>query len=202
MKRDQFLEDLRRELGDIPKPEIDEIIEDYQSYFDDAQADGRSVDDAVAAHGDPRRLAQELRAELGLRRWERHRTPANFRKAALALSGLAAVDLFILLPGLLLFGLVVVIGFFVLSLFGIIGLGHLLSLTPFSDNPAEGTAKSRLFFGIGLLAASFSGGFLLLFALRQTMKRLIRYARLHYRLLQPETLKAAKSTLKNTGPEA
>ena len=111
MKGDQFLQDLRRELGNIPTREADEIIEDYRSYFDDAQAAGRSIDDAVAAHGDPQQLAQELRTELGLRRWEQHHTPANFRKAALAVSGLAAVDIFVLLPVLLALGLVVVIVF-------------------------------------------------------------------------------------------
>lgn len=193
MNRDHFLQDLRRELGDIPTPEADEIIEDYRSYFDDAQAAGRSIEDAVTAHGDPKRLAQELRAELGLRRWESDQTPANFGKALLALGGLAAVDIFVLLPVLLVVGLVVVVVSFVLSLLGIIGVGHLLSLTPFSDRPAEGPAMSRLLSGIGLLAASFGGGFVLFHALREAMTRLIRYARLHYRLLRPGKPKPAQS---------
>jgi len=201
MTRDQFLEALRRELGAVPTHEADEIIEDYKSYFDDALADGRSMDDAVAAHGDPRRLAQELRTELGLRRWENDRTAANFGKATLALSGLAAVDILVLLPVLLVSGLVVIVVFFVLSLLGIIGLGHLLSLLPFTDTPAEGSALSRLLSGIGLLAASFGGGFVLILALREAMRRLIRYARLHYRLLRPGKLNPAQTPLNNTGAD-
>lgn len=201
MKSEQFLRDLRRELGDVPKREADEIVEDYRSYFDDALLAGRSIEDAVAAHGDPKRLAQELRTEMGLRRWEQHRTPENFRKAVLALSGLAAVDIFVLLPVLLVVALVVLIAFFVLSLLGIIGLGHLLSLTPLNDTPAEGSAISRLLSGIGLLAASCGGGFLLIFALREATRRLTRYARLHYRLLRPGILKAAQPTMINSGPD-
>ncbi|WP_394689619.1 DUF1700 domain-containing protein [Hoeflea sp.] len=193
MNSDLFLQALRRELGDIPTPEADEIIEDYRSYFEDAQAAGRSIEDAVAAHGDPKRLAQELRAELGLRRWESERTPANFGKALLALGGLAALDILVLLPVLLLLGLVVVVVFFVLSLLGIIGIGHLLSLAPFSDTTVEGSAMSRLVSGTGLLAASLCGGYLLFLGLREAMTRLIRYARLHYRLLRPGTPKPAQS---------
>lgn len=185
MRRDQFLKDLHRELGDIPATEADEIIEDYRSYFDEAQAAGRSADDVVAAHGDPRRLAQELRTEMGLRQWEQHRTPANFRKAVIALSALAAVDILVLLPVLLVVGFAVVFVFFVLSLFGVIGIGHLLSLTPFGDRPVEGSALSRLLSGMGLLAASLGGGCVLIFALREAMRRLSRYARLHYRLIKP-----------------
>ena len=88
-----------------------------------------------------------------------------------------------------------------LSLLGLIGLGHLLSLTPFNDNPAEGSAISRLLSGIGLLAASFGGGFLLIFALRETMTRLTRYARLHYRLLRPGKFNAARPGVKDPDSE-
>ncbi len=193
MSQQEFLENLRRELGDVPVRDVDEIIEDYRSYFDEARVAGRDMEEVVAAHGDIRRLAQELRAETGLRRWEEHHTPANLWKAVLALGGLAAADIIILLPALLVLGLITLVLFFVLSLFGVIGIGTLLDLVSSSYDPTEGTATYLLFRSIGLLTASIGGGVLLVFALRKAMTQLVRYARLHYRLLQPQTPGSAAS---------
>lgn len=193
MIQEKFLEDLRRELGDLPVDEVDEIIEDYRSYFDEAYAAGRSIDEVIASHGDPRRLAQELRTEMGLRRWEEHQTPSNLWKALLTLGGLAAADVIILLPALLILGLVTLTLFFVFSLFGVIGIGTLLGLISSSHDPAEGSAIYLLLRSIGLLTACLGGGILLVFALRKAMAQLARYARLHYRLLRPETSSAAPS---------
>lgn len=183
MNQDQFIQELRRGLADVPAADVAEIIADYQSYFNEAQAAGRNIDDVVAAHGDPRRLAQELRAEMGFRQWEDHRSPRNFWKAALALGGLAAVDLVILIPGLLVFGALILILFFVLSLFGVIGIGTLIDLISGTSDPAEGSAAYLLMRSIGFVAASVGGGALVIVALRKGMTQLTRYARLHYRLL-------------------
>ena len=191
MSRDEFLEILRRELGDMPVRDVDEIIEDYRSYFDEAFAAGRGIEDVVAALGNPRRLAQELSTEMGLRSWEEHHTPANFWKAVLALCGLATVDIIVLLPALLVLGLITLILFFVLSLFGVIGIGTLLDLVSSSYDPAEGSATYLLLRSMGLLTACIGGGVLLVFALRGAITQLARYARLHYRLLRPGTLGGA-----------
>jgi len=50
------------------------------------------------ALGDPLRLARELRAEAGFRRWEQSRTPANFFTAVFGFVVLIAVDFIFLLP--------------------------------------------------------------------------------------------------------
>ena len=50
------------------------------------------------ALGDPMRLARELRAEVGFRRWEQNRNAGNFLGVVLALLGLATIDFIILLP--------------------------------------------------------------------------------------------------------
>ena len=206
MSPERFTEVLRRELAGMPAQEIDEIVADYRAYFEEARAAGRSDDDVVAAHGDPRRLAQELRAETGFRRWEDRRSPRNFWHAALALGGLAAVDLVILIPGLLVLGIIVLILFFILSLIGVIGVGTLLDLIAGSRDPAGGSAAYLLLRSIGFLAASIGGGALAVFALRSGMSRLMRYARLHYRLLRsgdrsadPATGKSADETARSTG---
>ncbi|POF28187.1 DUF1700 domain-containing protein [Roseibium marinum] len=185
MTQEQFLKELRRALAGLPAPDIEDIVADYQSYFADALSAGRKVEDVVAAHGDPQRLAQELRAEIGLRQWEDRHSPRNFWNAMLALAGLAAIDLIILFPAMLVLGFVVLILFFVLSLFGVIGIGTLLDLLSASHDPAEGSWVYLLFRSIGFLAAWVGGVVLLVVALRRGMTRLTRYARLHYRLARP-----------------
>lgn len=185
MSQQEFLKKLRRELEDLPAGDVDEIIEDYRSYFDEAVAAGRPLEDVIAAHGDPRQLAKELRTELDLRRWEKHHTPANFRKAIFALGSLAVANIFILVPALLILSAVSLILFFILSLFGIIGIGTLLDLLSSSYEPSEGSAFYFIFRGVGFLAASIGGGVLLVFTLRFVVTQLARYARLHYRLLPP-----------------
>lgn len=197
MRREEFIEIIRHELGGMPVRDVDEIIDDYQSYFDEALAAGRAIEDVVAAHGNPQRLAKELRTEMGLRRWEEHHSPLNLWKAALALCGLAAADIMVLLPALLVLGSVALILFFVFSLFGVIGIGTLLDLASSNLDPFEGSATYLLLRSMGLLTASIAGGFLLVFAVRRAVAQLIRYARLHYRLLRPGMLGAVHPEMKD-----
>src|SRR4030081_3175089 len=98
MNRVAFLTILNDGLAGLPAQEIDDILADYAAYFDEAHASGRGEGEVAAALGDPRRLARELRAETGLRRWENHRSLGNSGAALLALGGLAAVDILLLLP--------------------------------------------------------------------------------------------------------
>jgi uncharacterized membrane protein len=186
MNRDAFLHALGDGLAGLPADEIDDIIEDYIAYFDEAHASGRSEEDVAVALGDPRRLARELRAEAGLRRWENHRSLGNSGAALLALGGLAAVDIVLLLPLLL----AVMVAMFVIGLvtfvLGIVGIGLLLSLFKIAQFASIGAMVLRALAGIGLLAGSMGCVALLLLALNGAVKMLGRYARLHYRLLKPE----------------
>ena len=77
MDRDTFLCILNDGLEGLAAREVDDILADYVAYFDEAHASGRSEQEVAAALGDPRRLARELRAESGLRRWENHRSLGN-----------------------------------------------------------------------------------------------------------------------------
>ncbi len=78
MTRLEFLDTLRRRLAGLPPAEIDDLVADYATHFADGMAAGRSEADIAQALGDPMRLARELRAEAGFRRWETERTPASF----------------------------------------------------------------------------------------------------------------------------
>lgn len=187
MTRDAFLHALRTELSGLPPVEIDDILADYAAHF--ADASGRSEADVAAALGDPARIARELRAEAGLRRLEAHWSLTNLLGAAMALAGLAILDIVLLLP-LLLLTLVVTIGLAgALAVVAVIGVNTMLGAgpMPFGDPIMTGTL-ARLLIGAGLLSSVIGGGALLLMGLGTGVRLLGRYARLHFRLARQDTL--------------
>jgi uncharacterized membrane protein len=162
MTRAEFIAQLRRALAGMAPKEIDDIVADYSAHFDERVAAGRSEQDVASALGDPQRLARELRAEAGLRRWETQRTPAALIGAMMSLGGMLALDIFILLPLLFAFGgFVFVMG--ILPFAGsLAGLGLLLSGLLHWDNVSTvAIVASRMLAGIGLLGGSLGGGALL-----------------------------------------
>src|SRR5471032_2549411 len=76
MSRQLFLDRLRAGLRGLPAGAIDEIAADYEAHFAEGRAAGREEIEVAAALGDPDRLARELRAEAGLKRWEAERNPS------------------------------------------------------------------------------------------------------------------------------
>jgi uncharacterized membrane protein len=190
MTRAEFLDTLRRRLGGLPPSEIDELISDYAAHFADGLAAGRSEAEIAAALGDPMRLARELRAEAGFRRWETARTPANFFAVLFGFLALVAVDFVFLLPllgGLALFTFIV--GF---ALLGLCIGGTVMLLRLFSwDHAFTGHFLSRTFGGVGLLGFGIGGGALLLMMIDYVVRLLGKYARLHYALLNHAELGGA-----------
>lgn len=185
MNRELFLAELRAALRGLDAKEIEDIVADYRAHFDEAKAAGRNEHEVAEALGDPKRLAKELRAETGLRRWQQRRTPGNFVGAIIALCGLAAVDLLILLPLLCVLGLIAFVIGVVLFALGIAGLGLLVSplwLAPFDS---WNHALSIVLAGAGLIAGGIGWGALLLLGMEGVLLLLSKYARLHYQLLKP-----------------
>ncbi len=182
MTKTEFLDTLRRRLAGLPPSEIDELVSDYAAHFADGMAAGRSEAEIAAALGDPMRLARELRAEAGFRRWESARTPANFFAVLFGFVALMAVDFIFLLPllgGLALFAIVVGFALLGLSLAGIVTLIRALSW----DHVLTGHFLSRTLGGIGLLGFGIGGSALLLLTIDYVVRLLGKYARLHYALL-------------------
>jgi uncharacterized membrane protein len=186
MNKAAFLDILGDELAGLPAQDIDEILADYSAYFDEGLASGRSEEHIAAGLGDPKRLARELRAETGLRRWENHRSLRNSATALVALGGLAAVDILLLLPLLFAAVLTVLVLGLVIFVLGIIGVGLLLSVFKPSPFAPVSTIVLRIVAGIGVISASAGIATLLLFAFNGAIRKLGSFARLHYRLLKPE----------------
>jgi uncharacterized membrane protein len=181
MNRAHFMAQLRDGLSGLHHSDIDDIVRDYESHFADGAADGRTEDEVAAGLGDPSRLARELRAEAGFRRWEENRSPGNFLGVVLALLGLATIDFIFLLP--LLCGLAAIFfGLSVACLACVVGGTFLLfNLLPFGWH-AMNNPGMQLLIALGLISGAIGGGALLLIIMEALAKLLIRYARLHFRL--------------------
>ena len=182
MTRSEFMTRLRRGLAGLPAATVEEIVVDYDAHFDDAAAAGRSEAEVAAALGDPDRLARELRAEAGLKRWEEQKNPSAAAAAVFAVLGLGAIDILILLPILMgvlgaMFGVLVA----VVAMFFAGGVAFVAG--PFSAPP--GGPFTAILAGLGLMALAATLGSLLAIAGIGLVNALVWYGRLHYRLLKP-----------------
>jgi uncharacterized membrane protein len=179
MTKVEFLDTLRRRLAGLPQAEIDELVGDYARHFDEGLADGRSEVDIAKALGDPMRLARELRAEVGFRRWEEERTPTNFLAVLFGFLALIAVDFVVLLP--------VLVGLALLALIAaIVQLGLCIAgiaVTLRWDSLFTSHFLARILTGVGLLGLGIGGGALLMLMIDYVVRVLAKFARLHYALL-------------------
>ena len=181
MDKREFLSRLERGLAGLDPSERADIVGDYEAHFAEALLAGREEPEVVEALGDPSRLAREIRAEAGIRRWERERSPASLAGAILALIGLAAVDVVLLLPLLFWMGIVFLVLAIVIVgalLAGLVLMSSLVGLHPLHI----GGSLSRVLYGIGFLSGGTGGAALLLLALEWLVRLIARFARLHYRV--------------------
>lgn len=183
MTKLEFLDTLRRRLGGLPQAEIDELVSDYATHFADGMAAGRSEAGIAAALGDPMRLARELRAEAGFRRWETARTPANFFAVLFGFLALIAVDFVFLLPLLVGLALFTLITGIVLLALCIAGIALMMKVFSWDYGLFSGHYLTRTFSGLGLLGFGVGGGALLLLMIDYVVRLLGKFARLHYELL-------------------
>ena len=192
MNRNEFLSRLRRGLEGLAPDYIHDVMHDYETHFTDGLAQGRTEHEISHALGDPGRLARELKAEAGFRRWEADRTPGNMAGAVLALLGLAAVDVMLLLPVLgMLLG--VFAGFAAASV-GLVAFGFALllgALIPgwalFGLTGSAALVLAAALAGIGLIATGTGLGALFWLLANIIIKALVEYARLHFRLINTVT---------------
>ena len=182
MTRAEFLDTLRRRLSGLPPSEIDELVGDYATHFADGMAAGRREAEIAEALGDPMRLARELRAEAGFRRWEESPTPGNFFAVLFGFLALIAVDFVFLLPllgGFALFVLIAAVVQIALCIAGLVMVAKIFQL-----NHGLGLNYiAHILGGLGLLSLGVGGSSLLLLIVDYVVRALGKFARLHYTLL-------------------
>jgi len=182
MTRSEFIARLRDGLRGLPPQSVADIVADYETHFADGEAAGRTEAEVAAALGDPGRLARELRAEIGLKRWEEERSASGAAAAVFAVLGLGALDLFILLPVLMAVG-GVLFGLAMAALGGLIFGGGIFALGPFADFP--GGPAAAILGGLGVMSGAAALGAVIALIAIGIVNALVWYGRLHYRLLRP-----------------
>ena len=182
MTRAEFMGRLRRGLVGMPTAAAADIAADYESHFEDGLAAGRSEAEVAAALGDPDRLARELRAEAGARRWDQEKNPSAAAGAVFAVLGLGAIDLLILLP-IFMTVVGVLFGFFMAAIGVFIGGGAVMIAGPLAGFP--GGVATAILAGIGMMAGATVVGALTAVLTILLVNATVWYARLHYRLLKP-----------------
>jgi uncharacterized membrane protein len=188
MNRAMFLSELRMGLSGLPQNEIDETVTDYEAHFSEGMAAGRSEAAIASALGDPARLARELRAEAGFKRWETERSAGSLFGAVIALLGLATLDLIFLIPFVCVVG-AILLGMFVtaIALFFAGGVVWLAALFPglmmFGTSGMLGSGMALALAGFGLIAGGVGLAALSWLLLDIFVRGLVQYARLHFRLI-------------------
>jgi uncharacterized membrane protein len=182
MTRQAFMARLREGLRGLPPQAQAEIVADYEAHFADGLAAGRSEAEVAVALGDPGRLARELRAEIGLRRWEVERNPSGAVAAVFALLGLGAIDILILLPVLMGVG-GALFGFAIAVLVVFVAGGFVFALGPFTGMP--GGPAAAVLLGVGLMTGAIAVGAVLGIVCIGLVNGLVWYGRMHFRLLKP-----------------
>lgn len=182
MTRNEFMTRLRRGLSGMAPTVIADIVADHEAHFAEAAAAGRTEAEAASALGDPDRLARELRADAGLKRWEETKTPSNAGAAIVALIGLGAIDIMFLLP-LLMGVLAALFGFMVAVVTLFVSGGFVFAMGPLTAPP--GGPMTAFLAGVGLMAGATFLGALLTLCTIGLFNVVVWYGRLHFRLLKP-----------------
>ena len=188
MNRAMFLSELRMGLSGLPQSEIEDTISDYESHFSEGLAAGRSEAAIANALGDPARLARELRAEAGFRRWESERSAGSLLGAIVALLGLATLDLIFLVPFVcVVAGILIAMACVAIALAFAGGAVWVVALFPglmmFGATGMLGSGVALWLAGLGLIAAGIGTAALTWLLLDIVVRGLVQYARLHFRLL-------------------
>ena len=178
--RAEFLATLRAGLRGVPASSIDEMIADYSAHFDEGVAATRSEADIAAALGDPLVLADELRLELCIGRFESAPSP---RSAAQVIGGAivngALSTLVLCIVGPLLALLTLAAALAILTAAGT-GIWFLVAGASLGLPGGIGTP---VLCGLGLLAAAVSMSALLLLGASALVSGIAQHARLTYRFL-------------------
>ncbi len=98
MTREQFLESLRNQLKNIPKEQIDEILQDYRDHITIGMEKGRNEEELIKSLGDPKEIAKQINANYHIKNAETKISASNIFRAIYATAGLGFFNLIFVLP--------------------------------------------------------------------------------------------------------
>ncbi len=108
MNKKEFLDSLSKYLRGIPREDEQDIISDFEEHFEMGKKEERTEEDLAKSLGDPKALANQLKASIMVARAEKETTAVNITRAVFASLGLGFFNLiFILGPFMIIFGVLI-----------------------------------------------------------------------------------------------
>ena len=102
MNKKQYIEKLARYLKGLPKEEIEDILSDFDEYFEIGKERGRKKEEELSISlGNPKALAKQIRLESYIKKAEQATSAANIGRAVFTSIGLSFFNLIFVLPLLL-----------------------------------------------------------------------------------------------------
>jgi uncharacterized membrane protein len=99
MNKKEFLDNLSKYLRGIPWEDEQDILSDFTEHFEMGVKEGRTEEDLAKSLGDPKALANQLRASIMVAKAEKETTAVNITRAVFASLGLGFFNLvFVLGP--------------------------------------------------------------------------------------------------------
>ena len=188
MNKEMFLYKLSRNLQSLPKEEVDDIMMDFEEYFEIGMERGRTEEELSLSLGDPDTLAKHIRAESYIKKAEEDTSAKNITRAVFTTIGLSFFNIIFILP-LFLVVFALVISLFAVSVSisaaGITGMiGSIFyplyaEYLTFTLNPAVGVFT---FLGLGAFGVLFFTGNVYLW--RLMYRGIIRYLRLNLSIIR------------------
>jgi len=97
MNKKDYIKKLSSYMTGIPEGDRKDVISDFEEHFKEGFAEGRTEEDIAGSLGDPRSLANQLKASILVNRAEKTASAANITRAVFATLGLGFFNLIFIL---------------------------------------------------------------------------------------------------------
>ena len=122
MNKKQYIEKLSRYLKNLPDGEIEDIMSDFEEYFEVGKERGRTEEEISTSLGNPKTIAKEIKLESYIKKAEETTSAANIGRAVFTSVGLSFFNLIFILPLFLAIFAVIVALFAVATSLGAAGI--------------------------------------------------------------------------------
>ncbi|MFJ5751254.1 DUF1700 domain-containing protein [Peribacillus frigoritolerans] len=159
MNKEQFLKQLNASLTRLSLEEREDILQDYEEYFEIGMEEGKSEQEISKSLGNPKQISKELMATYHLGQVEQTTSAGNVMRAVWAVIGLGFFNLvivlgpFIALIGVVIAGWVSAIGFILAPLGALFNL-VLSNFQLFDLFFALGLCGIGIFIAMGMFVAT------------------------------------------------
>ncbi|MES9737262.1 DUF1700 domain-containing protein [Peribacillus frigoritolerans] len=178
MNKEQFLKQLNASLTRLSLEEREDILQDYEEYFEIGMEEGKSEQEISKSLGNPKQISKELMATYHLDQVEQTTSAGNVMRAVWAVIGLGFFNLVIVLgPFIALIG-VVIAGWVSAIAFILAPLGALFNLVLGNFQLFD------LFFALGLCGIGIFIAMGMFVATSALTKGFIRYLKFNASLVK------------------